>query len=108
MADDPTLKLDLDEFTLGELDALYEISGVEVGALRAGGGRIEMTPKVLIALVYILRRRKEPAYTVEDARNEKAGVLPELLASGLGPTSPTSRSGRAPRSASSTRATRSR
>lgn len=61
-----TIELDLDRMTLGELEAIEEIAGTE-GFQRLMEG--QTSAKVLIAVAYIVKRRDNPAFTMDDARS---------------------------------------
>ncbi len=94
-----------DDMTIGELDDFYEITGLTLGvdSHTKVGARSVAKPKVLAAIAYIVRRRTDPTYTMDDARAEKITAF-QAGASRRPPTpTATSRSGR--RSATSTRAT---
>lgn len=70
--DDETIVLDLDRMTLGELEAIEEVAGADaVVAMMAG----RMTAKALIAVAYVVKRRDDPAFTLEDARALKVLAL---------------------------------
>lgn len=70
--DDDTIVLDLDRMTLGELEAIEEVAGTDaVVAMMAG----RMTAKALIAVAYVVKRRDDPAFTLEDARALKVLAL---------------------------------
>jgi hypothetical protein len=65
-----TLTIDLDalveNLTLGEVEAIESITGLPVShAIRKGG----MTGTTVLALAYVLERRKDPTYTLEQARS---------------------------------------
>lgn len=62
------LELDVNRFTLAELEDLEEATGmsfVQLGERLQSG---DYPIKLLRALVWILRRRSDPAFTLEDAR----------------------------------------
>jgi hypothetical protein len=56
---------DLDDLELGELESLEEFMGVEIGEMALGSIR------ATLYLVYLIKRRDEPGYTLDDARKEK-------------------------------------
>jgi hypothetical protein len=65
---DDTIVLDLDTVTLGELEVIEEFIGAEaLAALLAG----RMTTKALIAVAYVVKRRDNPEFTIEDAKAMK-------------------------------------
>jgi hypothetical protein len=72
MADDETIVLNIDDMDLGELDDIEEIAGPEASALMMSG---RMTAKALIAVAYVVKRRDNPSFTIEDARKIKVTAL---------------------------------
>lgn len=83
--DDDTIELDLDRMTLGELDTIAEVAGTEAAKAMMAG---EMSPKALIAVAYVVKRRDNPEFTIEDARALKVMALkqpdPEKKGNGNG------------------------
>lgn len=64
-------QVDIDEFTLGEIDELEQAFGCkleEIDLERA---------KALVWMVYLTKRRKDPKYTLEQARAIKVSALPQ-------------------------------
>ena len=62
------LELDVNRFTLAELEDLEEATGLtftRLGEVLASG---DYSIKLLRAVVWILRRRVDPSYSLEDAR----------------------------------------
>lgn len=79
--DDDTITLDLDAMTLGELEAIEDVAGAEaVKAMMAG----QMTAKALIAVAYVVKRRDQPEFTLEDARALRVLALKQPDAVGKG------------------------
>lgn len=81
-----SLAFDPDQLTLGELEDFADAAGVEfaqasdvVEVIDEKTGDVKrvrrMKAKGLIALVWILRRRSDPTYTLEDARQVKISGL---------------------------------
>lgn len=60
-----TISFDANELTLGELEELEDITGRPVSSEL---GRGQPSAKTLTALVYIFKRRQDPAFTLEQAR----------------------------------------
>lgn len=62
---DEVWEIDPNTLTLGELEEIEEISGRPV-SLELGRG----TPSIrtLIGIVYVMKRRSDPSYTLDDAR----------------------------------------
>lgn len=59
------LEIDPNSLTLGELEEIEDITGRPVGA-ELGRGTPSM--RTLLAVVFIMKRRKDPSYTLDDAR----------------------------------------
>lgn len=77
--DDDTIVLDMDAMTLGELDEIEDVAGVEaVKSMMAG----HMTAKALIAVAYVVRRRDDPDFTLEAAKALKVTALKQPDAPG--------------------------
>lgn len=76
MSDQPIrLELDVNRFTLAELEDLEEATGLtftKLGEVLASG---DYPIKLLRAVVWILRRRVEPGYSLEDARTLSLGDI---------------------------------
>ena len=76
MSDQPIhLELDVNRFTLAELEDLEEATGmsfVQLGERLQSG---DYPIKLLRALVWILRRRTDPGFTLEDARELSLGDI---------------------------------
>ncbi len=70
--DDETIVLDLDRMTLGELELIEEVAGADAAQLMMSG---RMTAKALIAVAYVVKRRDDPAFTLEDAKAMKVAAL---------------------------------
>lgn len=58
------MKIDINRLTLGELEFIEEYCGQRWADAANDGGS-----KFTIALVYIMGRRDNPEYTIDDARN---------------------------------------
>jgi hypothetical protein len=56
---------DLDDLELGELEALEDFMGAPIGELSLG------SIKATLYLVYLIKRREDPGYTLDSARGEK-------------------------------------
>lgn len=71
---DVTIKLDgkeydLDDFELGDLEWLEEEMGASLAEMDAN------SMKAAVRFIYLIRRREDPSYTLEQARKEKVKVL---------------------------------
>lgn len=60
-----TIKIDPDDFTLGEVAELEAIIGKPLGDIFTGGA---VSAQSAIGLVYIAKRRQDPTFTLEDAK----------------------------------------
>lgn len=73
-SDNETLKVELDELTIGEVEDIEEVTGrhiAEIGQELVNG---PVRAKTLKALTWILKRRDNPEFTLEDARGIKIDV----------------------------------
>lgn len=63
------LVIDETKMTLGDLKTFKEIAGVKLQQAFAAGpdGKIDPEPEALIALTYIVKRRENPNFTLEQA-----------------------------------------
>lgn len=61
------LKIDVEEMTLAEMEFFEEQSGVPIQDL--AGGNVPV--RALLALITIQERRRDPKYTMDDARKLK-------------------------------------
>ena len=69
MADEKTtIELDVDFFTVGEVEDLEEATGYSLQGLARVLGSGDLPMKVLKALVWVVRRRSEPEFTLDDVR----------------------------------------
>jgi hypothetical protein len=66
------LSLDVDALTLGELVDLGDVIGDDAVA-KLGEGKT--SPKAVLALVWIAKRREDPTFTLEQARAVKVSSL---------------------------------
>ncbi|MDP9388183.1 MAG: hypothetical protein M3Q48_09810 [Actinomycetota bacterium] len=65
------LTIDPDDLTLGEVEQLEELTGKPLGEMFNGA----ISAKAATALVYVIKRREDPAFTLDDARAFKIGGL---------------------------------
>ena len=81
-----TLELDVDSLTLGEIEQLEEIANRAIGEIfDIVSGVQPMRASVLTAIVWLVKRRQDPSFTVEQARSTRVSLV---LAAG-GETDPT-------------------
>ena len=66
------MNLNVDDLTLGELEDIEEKTGVNVATLKQGAAP---PTKVLTALVWVMKRREDPSFTYEMARETKVTAL---------------------------------
>jgi len=60
------LNIDINSLTVGEIEAVEELSGSSIDQLFSANGR---KGKALRAIAYITKRRENPDFTWEDAGN---------------------------------------
>lgn len=85
MADDE-VRIDLADLTLGEVEEFEEIT--ELALSNFGEGK-PFPAKALVALVYLTKRRADPAFTIEDARRVRISELSYGAAEAVVPADPT-------------------
>ena len=83
---------DINELDLGELEDLADAAGIDPLALNDGW---QPDLKAVRAFVWLLKRREDPAFTLDDARRVKlrelAEMVPPVAGAGAGSdTSPSS------------------
>jgi len=61
----PSVVIDANTLTLGELEQIEDLTGRNVTAEL---GRGQPSARTLTALVYVFKRRSDPAFTMEQAR----------------------------------------
>ncbi len=80
------IELRLDDLMIEELELIEEHAGLD--ALNAAmSGRLSF--KALAVLIWIARRREEPALTLEEVRRTKLSALPQLRIVGGDEPNPT-------------------
>lgn len=76
-------QLNLDDLEIGEIEELAEIVGIK--DMRQFAQMAEnMPPKMLGAVAYLVKRRVDPTFTIEDARKLRLSEL-QALFEGLSP-----------------------
>lgn len=70
--DVPTLAVDLDALTIGDLEDFEDIVGVPFDEAEAASFR---SVKAIKALVFLTMRKTNPGFTLDDARNVKVSAL---------------------------------
>jgi hypothetical protein len=70
------LKLDLDGLTLNEVELIEELTGKDIEALISMD---VMSGKVAKVLVFVMRKRTEPAITLEECGNMSLAELTGFL-----------------------------
>jgi hypothetical protein len=87
MVDGVELVIDANEFELGEMEEIEAYTGADITNLDLA------SPRTLVILIYVLRRRTDPNYTLDDARKIKMGRLGEEDDEGKGSGSSNGTSG---------------
>jgi hypothetical protein len=64
-------KIELEDLTLGEAEELETLTGVTLESIASGRPPV----KVLTALLYLVNRRDNPDFTMDDARSIKIAQL---------------------------------
>lgn len=59
------LNININDLTLGDLEDIEGVVGSETMRLVLRG---EVTPKAMVALVWVAKRKTNPAFTLDDAR----------------------------------------
>lgn len=73
-----------DDLTLGEMCDVEEASGFNITALNVDeNGNAALPAKALVAIAWVLKRREQPDFTLEQARNIK---IEELMGPEENPT----------------------
>ncbi len=88
MPDAKPLRFSVDSLTVGDLEDIEEITGIGIddvmAALTTGkvgaNGTIGVPIKVLKALVFVVYRASDPAFTLDDARKVRVTELEVVLA----------------------------
>jgi len=65
------IDVDMDKMDLGDLDFIEQESGIGVNDLVKG----KITTRALLAIIVVQERRKNPAYTMDDARKLKVSEI---------------------------------
>lgn len=65
------MKIDANHLTLNDLKEVERLSGGDLQGLATG----KMSADMLIALVYVVKRREDPEFSLEDAGNVRVGEL---------------------------------
>ena len=61
------MDININDLTLGDLEEIEDVAGKPASALFDGG----MSAKTMQAVVYVLKRRGDPEFTIEDAKRIK-------------------------------------
>ena len=72
------LAFDPDALTIGDLEDFEDVVGKPFAEIFRGtgpNGEVEMPAKALKALVWIVRRKEDPSFTLEAARNVRIGAI---------------------------------
>lgn len=66
---------DWNDLSLGELEDLETATGMSAAEMAENASR----PKVLTAVLWVIRRRTDPTFTLEDARQVKLSALASMM-----------------------------
>jgi hypothetical protein len=69
--------MDFNDITLGEIEEIEDYAGLPVSMI--GDVHTVGTAKLRTALAWIVKRRENPDFTVQDARNLSAAQLTEII-----------------------------
>lgn len=79
------IAFDWDSLTVGEVIELEEIAGVSVDDIQKAG---QPKGKVVLAMLFIVKRRDDPTFTLEQARALPVSAMSEIVGGTERPTSP--------------------
>ena len=76
----PEVAFNWDDLTVGEVIEIEEISGLPIDELQKEG-----TPKgkVLLAMMFVVKKREDPDFTVDQARSLPVAFANDMLAGGV-------------------------
>lgn len=83
--------LDLDNWTLADVEALEEAAGMPLGSIGQAISAGKVTGRMTSAIVYAAKRRQDPSYTLQQAKALKLSEF-ELSVEPEGPLAPASAS----------------
>lgn len=78
------IEIDIDDFEIGEIEDFEALSGVSFDEVLAG----KKSTQMLKFLVWIVKRRTNPNFTLEDARKIKMGEFNMAPSGDQSPTVP--------------------
>ena len=70
--DNEILEFDVNNFTFGEIEQIEEIVGRDV---MHELGRGKPSVKTVLAMIYVVKRRTDPTFTLEEARAMKVNAI---------------------------------
>lgn len=79
----PDLAFDFDDLTIEEVEQIEEITGVSIDAIQEKGSA---KGKTLRAIVFVVKRRTDPEFTIDAAGRLPVRDVEALLASTAPPT----------------------
>lgn len=82
-----TLVLDTAKLTMGDIEDIEEYAGKPIGEILASDaiGNVKVSGRSLTAIVWVLKRKENPAFTIDDARNTELGSF-DLSTTPVDPT----------------------
>ena len=81
--DDEKLEIDIKDLTLGDLEDIEGVVGTDAMRLLLRGG---VTPKAMVALVWVAKRQTDPGFSLDDARKVQLSAFVFGDRGGLDPT----------------------
>lgn len=66
----------LDDFTLGEIDMIENITGASIGSV---AGEDKPQARFLMAMATVMKKREDPSFTLEDASKLRMTELQEII-----------------------------
>lgn len=91
------IEIDINDLTLGDLEDIEGVVGSEAMRLLMRG---EVTPKGMVALVWVAKRQTDPGFSLDDARKVSLSAFTFETGGGLDPTDEADTSSLSPSSAS--------
>lgn len=73
MTDQKQFELNVDDLTVGDLETIEELTGLEFD--EAIKGIEALRPKCVLAFVYCIGRQADPEFTLDDARRVKLSAI---------------------------------
>lgn len=91
------IEIDINDLTLGDLEDIEGVVGSEAMRFLMRG---EVSPKGMVALVWVAKRQTQPGFSLDDARKVSLSAFSFETGSGLDPTDDADTSSPSPSSVS--------